>query len=690
MAQGGWRAAFSFGRASLQRSARRDSRKFPFERLEPRWALHAGLGDEPLLPELYDPATRSETLFGAAGPVAAVDDPAAAKVPLAELPQLSSLPGAAATLFLDFDGSTADSLTAFSRDTDRTTYSDSELSEIRDIFARVSEFFSPFKLNVTTVDPKSYQVFKVSRIVMSDDNEGAWAFVGSFRSGGGGFGRVGNDGWGNANDMAMVIAHEAGHTFGLDHQSTFDSSGRETQEYNPGNSTVGPIMGAPYGSQRQLWWNGPTYSANPSTYQDDLAVLSSTENRFGYRADDVPNSLSQARELTAVDSSYSFAGLIARTTDRDAFRFTVMETSRATIRGDVADNGSAMLNLKLQIYDSEGELLSTRDTSSMGETATLTLEPGEYRVVVASHGDYGDVGQYRLQINVLPAAWQRTLVGGGGSAAGASYLDQVLRVDGAGRDIAGTVDGFQFVHQPLLGDGSLETEIQRLNEDHTTLRAGVMIRENTTSSSPFVAVLYVPNQGLKMAWRDAASETAVLQAAVDVPAPVWMRLTRDGDEFVGEYSLDGIAWTELDRHTVALDSSARIGLAVAARGTADARVFFGNLSLSLGAAAGDIDGDGTVDLVDFGILKDHFGESAASRGEGDLSGDGRVNLDDFGILKTNFSQAALTELLDEQPSVATEDASLPALLSEPQTAEAVLGLAFAAWEAGEERLLSPW
>ncbi|MFO0897487.1 MAG: dockerin type I domain-containing protein [Pirellulales bacterium] len=645
-------------------------------------ALDAGGGDDVLLPALYDPATRSETLLGAAVPVAAADVTASAKVPLSELPQLSSLPGAPATLFLDFDGSTADNLTPFTRDSDRTTYSDAELTEIRDIFVRVSEFFSPFKLNVTTIDPKSYQAYKVSRIVMTDDNQGAWAYVSSFRTGGGGFGRVGNDGWGNANDMAMVIAHEAGHTFGLEHQSTFDSSGRETQEYNPGNSSVGPIMGAPYGSQRQLWWDGPTYSANPSTYQDDLAILSSTDNRFGYRPDDVPGSLSQARELTAVDGSYAFAGLITRTTDRDAFRFTVTEASRATIRGDVADNGSAMLNLKLQIYDSEGELLSTRDGAGMGESATLTLEPGEYRVVVASHGDYGDIGQYRLQINILPVAWQRTLVGGGTSTAGASYLDQVLRVDGAGREIGGTVDGFQFVHQPLTGDGSLETEIQRLNEDNTTLRAGVMIRENTNASSAFVAVLYIPGDGVEMRWRDATGETAVAQDPAAVKGPVWVRLSRHGNEFVGEYSLDGTAWTELDRHTVALDPSTRIGLAVSARGTADARVFFGNLTLSLGAAAGDIDGDGAVDLVDFGILKEHFGAPSATRSDGDLSGDGRVDLDDFGILKANFAPAALAGLLIQQrPTAGTS-----ALSSEAETAEAVVGLAFAAWEAEEDQL----
>jgi hypothetical protein len=681
MAFGGWREVCFFWQSSVRATTPPPRlRRTPFEQLEARRALYAG-NDDAWAPA--ESLVRSETLYGVTT-TAEIDDPAAAKVPLSGLPLLNSFPEAAASLFLDFDGSSADGLTAYSRDSDRSTFTDAELNEIRDIFARVSEFFSPFKLNVTTIDPGVYQAYKTSRIVITDDDEGAWAYVGSFRSTGGGFGRVGDNGWGNANDMAMVIAHEAGHTFGLEHQSVFDSTGRETQEYNPGNSTLGPIMGAPYGSQRQLWWDGPTYSDNPSTYQDDLAVLSSSANRFGYRSDDVPSSLSQARELPAVDGSFYSTGILTRTSDRDAFRFTVTEASRATIRGDVADNGSAMLNLKLEIYDSQGELLSTRDTTGMGEAATLALEPGEYRVVVASHGDYGDVGQYRLQVNLLPVAWQRTLVGGGSSTAGASHLGGVLRVDGAGRDIAGTSDGFQFVHQPLAGNGRIEAEIQRLNEDHTTLRAGLMIRSSTTSSSPFVAVLYVPHQGVRMVWRDEAGNNAIASETVEVTAPVWLRLERSGDEFVGEFSTDGETWTEVGRHTVALGTSARVGLAVAARGTADARVFFGNVSLGLGAAAGDIDGDGLVDLIDFGVLKAHFGESSASRSEGDLTGDGRVNLADFGVLKANFSEAALTELvalhLQQDMASVGSTSRRPLSTSVSGSAEAFLGVAFAEWD----------
>jgi hypothetical protein len=44
---------------------------------------------------------------------------------------------------------------------------------------------------------------------------------------------------------------------------------------------------------------------------------------------------------------------------------------------------------------------------------------------------------------------------------------------------------------------------------------------------------------------------------VPVTAPVWLRLERSGDEFVGEFSVDGETWTEVGRHAVAIGASTR-------------------------------------------------------------------------------------------------------------------------------------
>src|SRR6476659_4851862 len=71
-----------------------------------------------------------------------------------DVPQLSSRPGAAATVYLDFDGHFQSSWGSFSnitspaytRDTDATTFSATELSSINEIWTRVAEDFAPFNV----------------------------------------------------------------------------------------------------------------------------------------------------------------------------------------------------------------------------------------------------------------------------------------------------------------------------------------------------------------------------------------------------------------------------------------------------------------------------------------------------------------------------------------------------------------
>ncbi len=62
-----------------------------------------------------------------------------------------------------------------------------------------------------------------------------------------------------------------------------------------------------------------------------------------------------------------------------------------------------------------------------------------------------------------------------------------------------------------------------------------------------------------------------------------------------------------------------------------------NVTVAAGAAllGGDFDGDGDVDLDDFGLLKANFG-SGTSLAQGDADGNGRVDLNDFGLLKNSF------------------------------------------------------
>ena len=82
-------------------------------------------------------------------------------IPLAALPVLHSNPGAAKSIYLDFNGHvepvfgsyTNAATTVYDIDGDPTTFSDIELANIRTIWETVVEDFAPFNVDITTVEP---------------------------------------------------------------------------------------------------------------------------------------------------------------------------------------------------------------------------------------------------------------------------------------------------------------------------------------------------------------------------------------------------------------------------------------------------------------------------------------------------------------------------------------------------------
>jgi hypothetical protein len=323
------------------------------------------------------------------------------------VPAYSSNPSATAKLYIDFNGAAAQSwgsysvpaTPAYDQNGDATTFSDAELASIKEIWARVAEKYSPFNLDVTTVDPGSYPLGKVLRVVVGGN--GSWA--------GGGYGGISyvssftggpNTSWvfpanlGNGAPLytAEAVSHESGHGFGLQHQSSWSGT-TKTAEYSTGNGATAPIMGNSYYATRGVWWYG-TSSISSTSIQDDMAIISRSANGFGYRADDHGNSTSAADALLVSGDSLSGAGRIEKTTDSDYFKFMTAGGS-VSLSASVIATG-ATLDLKMAIYDGNGMLVATADTTSLGESMSLTLSPGTYYLSVMSEGKYGDVGQYTI------------------------------------------------------------------------------------------------------------------------------------------------------------------------------------------------------------------------------------------------------------------------------------------------------
>lgn len=325
-----------------------------------------------------------------------------------QVPAYSSLPSARAKLYLDFDGHVQNNwgsyrqiLTpVFDVDGDESSFNDTEKAMMEAIWAQVSEDFAPFNLDVTTVKPSSLRDREGMRISI-----GGRSFVGRA----GGIALIGSFTDSNPNTafvfpknlsdspkyIGEAVSHEAGHAFSLYHQSRFDDQGREIEEYHSGDSFTqrAPIMGNSYYRQRGVWWSGPTFTS--STRQDDLAVLSNRNNGFGYRADDHGDTPATATQFSTTSTQLA-QGIISQVTDRDVFRFEAI-AGTVTINLNVPRENN--LHAKISLQDSSGRVLAEVDPPGINQfnaTISTQVPAGTYFVTVASHGEYGDLGQYSL------------------------------------------------------------------------------------------------------------------------------------------------------------------------------------------------------------------------------------------------------------------------------------------------------
>jgi Ca2+-binding RTX toxin-like protein len=360
-------------------------------------------------------------------------------LPLAgAIPALNSNPGAPASLYLDFDGHFQDAFfgcedifgietcgdtwgwdhnnittPAFDQDGDPTTFSNGELTAIRQIWERVEEDFAPFNVNVTTVDPGDFSNRKGLRAAIGGtyadwlgEAAGGVSYIGSFSDSAPNivyaFANAPSGDNYRVKDIADAVSHEAGHAFGLDHQRTFSSAGFVTQEYNDnGGSTLkAPIMGMSYNAARSTWWYGPAwYIGYGLIYQDDMATIAGSDNGFGYRPDDYADDRSWATWLHLAEPR---TGIISTTADVDYFAFRLGGRGQITASVSAPDFGN--LDGVFELRDGAGNLVDAGSTASIGASITKTLDPGEYRLAVRSRGEFGDVGQYT--VSVTPQVFQ--------------------------------------------------------------------------------------------------------------------------------------------------------------------------------------------------------------------------------------------------------------------------------------------
>ena len=142
-------------------------------------------------------------------------------------------------------------------------------------------------------------------------------------------------------------------------------------------------------------------------------------------------------------------------------------------------------------------------------------------------------------------------------------------VTGAGTDIYGTADQFQFSYEsdPRVGDFDVKVRVAGLNGSDVWSKAGLMARETLTGASRYAGVFSTPNIGgtfFQYRLTAGLGTTNMGGSAATYPS-TWLRLKRAGNLFSGYVSIDGNAWMTLGSFTIPMSSSVYVGLAVTSR-----------------------------------------------------------------------------------------------------------------------------
>jgi hypothetical protein len=162
----------------------------------------------------------------------------------------------------------------------------------------------------------------------------------------------------------------------------------------------------------------------------------------------------------------------------------------------------------------------------------------------------------------LPGPWQSQDIGSALTPGNVTVFAGFYCVRTSGTNIAAEGDSFHFVCKPVQGRSDLVARLQSVPFTHPLAQAGLMVRENLSSSSPHVFVGLTPSRTGLFQWRSSEGGDTTSELRPKLALPCWLRLKRDGSAFAAYSSRDGRRWSLVHTTSVQMAEFAYVGLAV--------------------------------------------------------------------------------------------------------------------------------
>jgi hypothetical protein len=215
------------------------------------------------------------------------------------------------------------------------------------------------------------------------------------------------------------------------------------------------------------------------------------------------------------------------------------------------------------------------------------VKSGEiYRYVISAANSSGESpNSYSTSICAgLPKPWTHQDIGTVSVPGSANFDGNIFTLEGAGADIGGTNDQFQFASVPMNGDCAIVARFVPQTSSQFS-KFGLMMREAPAADAASVTLLISPEAGRNVeapGWQaqltvhESTGAASIVRAASEkfsepmvtfgrLTGYCWLKLERSGNTFTGSISSDGKTWTQVGAATVALKRKVLVGLPVCSR-----------------------------------------------------------------------------------------------------------------------------
>jgi hypothetical protein len=146
------------------------------------------------------------------------------------------------------------------------------------------------------------------------------------------------------------------------------------------------------------------------------------------------------------------------------------------------------------------------------------------------------------------------------------YAGGTYTIKCGGHDIWDSADSFRFTYQEMSGDFEIALKAESIEQTNDWAKIGPMVRQSNAPESQYTFMLARAADGNKyfqerMETGGGASGNGG-ELADAAGFPIWLKITRSGDDFTGAISSDGAAWEDLGTTTLALSDPVLVGIAV--------------------------------------------------------------------------------------------------------------------------------